>query len=230
MRIGQVRLSRFPQPIPIPRALHISIRLNGDTRKIDMSKRNLVVFFVTVVLTATAAFGQLITTPQITTTEAASKLLVNVNNPDPATTQYVLSLKSNGVDLGTVTSTSPQITTPVLPANTVVTVTVTAKSATSTSLPATTSWSMYPAPPTNIKGLGGKNKISISWTAAPGAASYQLTLSNGMSFVTTALSYTVTGLPNATSFNLIMASLNPSGSRGSFSSTVVVRTANICCD
>jgi hypothetical protein len=86
---------------------------------------------------------------------------------------------------------------------------------------------LAPPPPTNIKGLGGPLKVTVSWTAAPGATSYQLTLSNGMSFTTTATSYTITGLQTATSYNLIMASLNTWGTRGSFSSAVVVRTANI---
>lgn len=84
-----------------------------------------------------------------------------------------------------------------------------------------------PSPPTGISGLGGLQKVTVSWQPAAGAASYQLTLSNGMSFTTTATSYIVTGLQTATSYNVIVASINSAGQRGAFSPVVAVRTANV---
>ena len=116
-----------------------------------------------------------------------------------------------------------------IPNNAPVQITVVAVDSTGGRSPASAPYSTVSAPvaPTGVKGLGGRNKISISWNAAPGAASYRVSLSNGMSFTTTSTTHVVTGLPNATSFNCIVWSYNAAGAQSAGSAPVVVRTANI---
>ena len=193
-----------------------------------MSKRILVVFLVTVVLTATAALGQLAAPANLTATPTATGIAATAA-PVSGATGYKFDFKdrATGTIVGSQTTTLPQATLPTSVTNQIIDVIATAHNTTTTSAPAAVAVTTYPAPPTNIKGLGGPLKVIVSWTAAPGATSYQLTLSNGMSFTTTATSYTITGLQTATSYNLIMASLNTWGTRGAFSNAVVVRTANI---
>jgi len=87
-----------------------------------------------------------------------------------------------------------------------------------------------PAAPAQIAATPGLNKITVQWPAVPGAASYRLTLSNGMSVVTASSPYIFTGLPTATSFNLLMWSYGANGQQSATSTALVVKTANVALD
>ena len=184
------------------------------------------------------AFGQALPTPAAPTLSNNSTTGgINVKIQGVAgATQYTVTGKKVGVASWSEHAPAPPdpktgeitVTTAKLQGATSYNVTVQAQNSTSTSAESpATSIITLPDPPTNITGIGGLLKVTVSWTAAPGAASYQLTLSNGMSFTTTATSYVITGLQTATSYNLIMASIDSSGGRGIFSPAVVVRTANV---
>ena len=86
------------------------------------------------------------------------------------------------------------------------------------------------AAPTGVAGTPGRLQISISWKPVLDATSYRLTLSNGMSFITTSPSYIVTGLPTATSFNCIVWAIRANGETSAPSAVTVVKTANIALD
>ena len=86
------------------------------------------------------------------------------------------------------------------------------------------------AAPTGVAGTAGRLQISISWKPVNDATSYRLTLSNGMSFVTTSPSYIVTGLPTATSFNCLVWAIRANGETSAPSAVTVVKTANIALD
>lgn len=194
-----------------------------------MSRKQFLTCFFVTVMTATAAHGQSsLSIKQYSAAEIASKLVVSITTDTPATSYTVTVQDHNsGAVLSTQTSTTSQVTTAPVPPNTIVDVVATAHNSTSISAPAKVSLTTAPAPPTGIGGSGGPSKVTVYWQAAPGAASYRLTLSNGMSFVTASTSYTVTGLQNATSYNVIVASINSAGLAGAFSAPVAVRTANI---
>lgn len=192
-----------------------------------MSKRMPFVCLVTIVLTATAAVGQLAAPANLSAKVTADGGITASATPVVGATSYTMTVKDrSGNVLATQTTTTPSITTAALPANIIADIRATAHSSTATSPEAAASVVMPPPPPTGIKGLGGPLRVTVSWVAVPGATSYQLTLSNGMSFVTSSTSYIVTGLQTATSYNAIVASIN-SGGRGMFSPVVAVRTANI---
>ena len=198
-----------------------------------MSLRILLISLVTIGMTATFALGQ--NCPAPSTVAATANANGGVNSQWSAAsgaTGYDVQVTNVTTQIAQVisgvTTTSTSISN--LQPGTSYTVKVAAKiGGCTTFFPAVTTTATavtLPSPPTGISGIGGPNKVIISWTAAPSATSYQLTLSNGMSFTTTATTYTVTGLQTATSYNLIVASINASG-RGGFSPAVVVRTANI---
>jgi hypothetical protein len=237
------------------------------SRRKAMSRKAQVVCFLAIVLVGTAAFGQTARCPTPSTyvsgvqsDKVSYNWNVNYTSPQAAfilaTTNALKVLSTTGpsgstqvsdtsgthtVSWSTTTSgTSATTTISGLPPNTTYQATVTIATPTcTTSLPsapvvATTA----PPPPTSISGLGGLNKVTVSWANAMGASSYQLTLSNGMSFTApaglvtipsgkTGTSFVVTGLQTATSYNAIVASINSAGVRGSFSQAVVVRTANV---
>ena len=86
------------------------------------------------------------------------------------------------------------------------------------------------AAPTGVAGTPGRLQISISWKPVLEATSYRLTLSNGMSFITTSPSYIVTGLPTASSFNCIVWAIRANGETSAPSAVTVVKTANIALD
>jgi hypothetical protein len=189
------------------------------------------------------AFGQALPTPAAPTVSNNTTnggIVVTIPPKRQNETQYSVTVKNK------VSSTTEKKTVDVLPSQSWVTflslphtnyeVTLQAQNSTSTSAesPATTILTL-PAPPTDIKGVGGPQKVTVAWTPVNGAGSYQLTLSNGMSFTTNGMSpgcgvppcYVITGLQTATSYNLIIASIDVSGARGPFSPAVVVRTANV---
>lgn len=120
----------------------------------------------------------------------------------------------------------------VIPTNTSVTVVVIAvdrdsrRSRASTPVSALTGL----AAPTGVAGTPGRLQISISWKPVLEATSYRLTLSNGMSFITTSPSYIVTGLPTASSFNCIVWAIRANGETSAPSAVTVVKTANIALD
>ena len=183
------------------------------------------------------AFGQALpppAAPRVSNNSTNGGIDVTIPPKRTTETQYTITVrddKANSVGKKTMPAYTQQMTfniTDIIQANRAYSVTLQAQNSTSTSAesPAATILT-FPAPPTNITGVGGLQKVTVSWTATDGAASYQLTLSNGMSFTTTATSYVVTGLQTATSYNVIVASINAAGGRGPFSPAVVVRTANV---
>jgi len=232
-----------------------------------MSRRMLVVCFTMIVLTAAVSFGQTqcpkpatrvaqvqpakvdftsdttVPNPQLAYVLATNNALQTVKISGPSgSTLYSdnLGTQSTVVWSTTVSGTSATTTVSGLPANTPVqaTATVAASTCTTSAPSAPVVATTAPAPPTGISGLGGLLKVTVSWANSPGATSYQLTLSNGMSFTVPAgsvtlasgkigTSFVVTGLQTATSYNAILASINSFGTRGAFSQAVVVRTANV---
>ncbi|HLY61367.1 MAG TPA: fibronectin type III domain-containing protein [Terriglobia bacterium] len=195
-----------------------------------MIRRIFAICFVMVVMPAAMALGQVLPRPKVQAVAGNSNGGVDGSvAPVTGATGYRFTLKDPaGLVVATQTTASPQASFGGLPANSLLTLTVAATNSTSASPDSDPATALTaPAAPTGITGLGGKNKVTVSWAAAPGAASYQLTLSNGQSFTTASTSYIVGNLPTATSYNAIVASINSAGLRGSFSAAVSVRTANI---
>jgi hypothetical protein len=205
-----------------------------------MSRRVLVVSIAVFVLTVTFAAGQTRCLPATSANMKPDTNNLNVAwTPTSGATSYDVSVINRNTGLealrASVASTSRVVlqrtsTTPGVDPNTQYDVKITAKFSTCTtdfsSVPVLATAITSPAPPTGISGIGGLLKVTVSWSPAAGATSYQLTLSNGMSFTTTSTSYIVTGLQTATSYNVIVASIGSAG-RGTFSNAVAVRTANV---
>ncbi|HEX7705631.1 MAG TPA: hypothetical protein VF701_04140 [Thermoanaerobaculia bacterium] len=188
-----------------------------------------VVSLVTITLAATAALGQT-APPKVDKVSVTKGDMVVAGTPVTGAVSYAADAYVNGAKVAGATSTSSTVTIPAsfLPPNTAVQVQMRAlNSQGQTSAPSAAVAAMTgPAKTTGVTGTPGKNRISISWQPAAGAASYQVTLSNGMSFTTTSTSYVVTGLPTAASFNCIVWASNSAG-QGPPSDVVVVKTANI---
>lgn len=162
---------------------------------------------------------------------ASGNMTVETTAVKGAVSYVVEAFKLDGTKVASATSSKTQVTLlpGSVPANTPLKILVRAvdlQNSTSAASPPVAAVSA-PAAPTGVSGLGGKNKVTISWQPVAGAASYRVTLSNGMSFVTSSTSYTVTGLETATSYNCIVWAANSAGAQGPGSAPVAVRTANI---
>jgi hypothetical protein len=193
-----------------------------------MFRASIVVSFLTMSLVATAALGQ-IASPTITQLSMTDGKVKVMGSTVTGATSYTAEAWINGVKQTAVSSTLPSLTIAALLANTKVDFVMRAADSNGvTSAPsAVVAAVTAPLAPTGITGMPGRNSVTVSWTAAPGAASYRVTLSNGMSFTTTSTSYLITGLETATSYNCVLRSYNSGGAESVLSPVVVVKTANI---
>jgi hypothetical protein len=194
-----------------------------------MSRAAIVVSFLTMSLAATAALGQL-AKPQVTNVSVTNGIVNVTGVKVSGAASYTFLARHNGTILDSVTSLSPAASfqPSKLPPNTRVDVSIVATATNGETAPSDNVAAVTaPLPPTGIIGTPGRNRVTVSWTAAAGAASYRVTLSNGMSFTTTSTSYTFTGLETATSYNCVLRSYNSAGAESALSPVVVVKTANI---
>lgn len=206
-----------------------------------MSGRFWTVCFISMAF-ATAALGQLEPATLTSVTYTSGDMNIQIA-AKAITTQYAITVRSLKDNTSTTTTVNTidrtaatgrlSVLRTTFPTNTSLAVTVVAVD------PATQSQSAPSAPlstfsppvaPSQIAATPGLNKITVQWPAVPGAASYRLTLSNGMSVVTASSPYIFTGLPTATSFNLLMWSYGANGQQSATSTALVVKTANVALD
>lgn len=200
-----------------------------------MSRITSVVCFLTAALGATTALAQL-AAPTISQVQVVNGDLSVAAAPVTGATSYEGQVSwKNQAGLNELrksvatTATSMLFRSSEIPANTPVNVVVIAVDREGRRSPASAPVSAFTAlaAPTGVTGTPGRLRISIAWKPVVGATSYRLTLSNGMSFITTSPSYIVTGLPTATSFNCIVWAIRANGETSAPSAVAVVKTANI---
>jgi fibronectin type 3 domain-containing protein len=76
-----------------------------------------------------------------------------------------------------------------------------------------------PTAPTGVTATGGANQVSISWPAVSGATSYNIyyatatgvTKANGIKITNATSPYSLTGLADGTTYNIIVAAVNSAG-------------------
>ncbi len=202
-----------------------------------MSVRFWTVGFISMAF-ATAALGQLATPTVTSVSYTSGDMNVQISPVTGATEYEVTTRNASGVlsTLRAVAGSNNQIIVnkSLFPATTPLNVTIVALSREATLLlrsAASAPRSTYSPPraPSPVA-TPGLNKITLSWPTVPGAASYRATLSNGMSVVTASTTHVFTGLPTATSFNLLMWAYDANGQEGAASTAIVAKTANVMLD